>query len=135
MSTFRGFTVGNPTNMATASMLFKRESLCPSTVRRGAEYRRCPSIPRFCRADWVEFFLFCLVNFGKIARKCLSELFSNCFLRIFQRTPKRGGGKTSRGDPPRKTVSDPPHLSTFCPPPPSPFLLVSPLEVPRISLS
>ena len=41
----------------------------------------------------------------------------------YQRTPKggtkkEGGGKTSRGDPPRKTVSDPPHLSTFCPPSP-----------------
>ena len=53
-----------------------------------------------------------------------------------QRTPKggakkRGGGKTSRGDPPRKTVSDPPHLGTFCPPPPMAFLLVSPLEVPQ----
>ena len=30
---------------------------------------------------------------------------------------KEGGGKTSRGDPPRKTVSDPHHLGTFCPPP------------------
>ena len=31
---------------------------------------------------------------------------------------KRGGGKTSQGDPPWKAVSDPPHLGTFCPPPP-----------------
>ena len=29
---------------------------------------------------------------------------------------KRGGGKTSRGDPPWKAVSDPLHLGTFCPP-------------------
>ena len=29
---------------------------------------------------------------------------------------KEGGGRTSWGDPPWKTVSDPPHLGTFCPP-------------------
>ena len=57
-----------------------------------------------------------------------------------QRTPggggaqKSGGGKTSRGDPPRKTVSDPLTSVRFASPP-IPFLLVSPLEIPRISLS
>ena len=39
-----------------------------------------------------------------------------------QRTPGGGqngggGGKTSRGDPPWKTVSELPQLGTFCPPP------------------
>ena len=47
-----------------------------------------------------------------------------------------GGGNTSRGERPRKTVSDPPHLGTlFPPPPPIQFLLVNPLKMPRISLS
>ena len=50
--------------------------------------------------------------------------------------PKGGGGtggaaKPHEEDPARKRVSDPPHLGTFCPAPP--FLLLSPLEVPRIS--
>ena len=52
-----------------------------------------------------------------------------------KRGGKKEGGETSQGDPPRKTVSDPLHLGTFLPPSPILFLLVSPLEMPRISLS
>ena len=42
-----------------------------------------------------------------------------------------GGGGTSRGDPPRKAVSDPPHLSTFCPPPPFYFSYQVPWKFPE----
>ena len=35
---FGGFPVENPTKKATASKLFLREFLCPSTVRSGSEY-------------------------------------------------------------------------------------------------
>ena len=57
----------------------------------------------------------------------------------FQRTPKgggqkRGGGQNLSRRPPTENGYRPPHLSMFCPPP-MPFLLVSPLEIPRISLS
>ena len=40
------------------------------------------------------------------------------------------GGETSRGDPPRKTVSDPPHLSTF-PPLPCHFSYEAPYKLPE----
>ena len=39
-----------------------------------------------------------------------------------------GGGKTSQGDPPQKTISDPPPWYVFPPSPPIPFLLFSRLE-------
>ena len=38
VSSFGGFGVESPTNKATASKLFYREFLCPSTVWRGSEY-------------------------------------------------------------------------------------------------
>ena len=70
------------------------------------------------------------------------DSFPECSRNVLvQRTPKggakRGGGQNLTRKPPRgkQSVSDPPHLGTFCPPPPIPFLLVSPLEMPRISLS
>ena len=50
-----------------------------------------------------------------------------CITRECQRGGQLGGGggKTSRGEPPRKTVSEHPHLGTFCPPPPSRETFVS----------
>ena len=37
-SIFSGFSLGNPTQKAISSKLFKGESLCPSTVWMGYEY-------------------------------------------------------------------------------------------------
>ena len=55
-----------------------------------------------------------------------------------QRTPQRrgkqwgGGAKNLMRRPPTENSSDPPHLGTLTPP--IPFLVLSPLEIPRISL-
>ena len=48
---------------------------------------------------------------------------------LLRQGAKKGGAKPHEENPPRKTVSDPPHLGTFCsPPPPIPFLLLSPFR-------